>query len=55
MGLEERPCDVDRLLRHCATLYYASWKAYRAAGQPFGNSDVAMLIWFTFDVQTRRN
>lgn len=35
--------------------YRDAWDAYRRAGLPFGDSDVAMLIWFTYQQHTRVN
>lgn len=29
-------------------LYCQAWEAYREAGMPFGSSDDAMIIWYTF-------
>ncbi len=29
-------------------LYCQAWDAYREAGMPFGSSDDAMIIWYTF-------
>jgi hypothetical protein len=29
-------------------LYFHAWDAYREAGMPFGSSDDAMIIWYTF-------
>lgn len=29
-------------------LYCQAWDAYREAGMPFGSSDEAMIIWYTF-------
>lgn len=29
-------------------LYCQAWDAYREAGMPFGSSDNAMIIWYTF-------
>lgn len=31
-------------------LYCQAWDAYREAGTPFGSSDDAMIIWYTFRV-----
>lgn len=35
--------------------YRDAWSAYRIAGLPFGNSDIGMLIWFTYQQETRSN
>ena len=29
-------------------LYCQAWDAYREAGMPFGSSDDAMIVWYTF-------
>lgn len=29
-------------------LYCQAWDAYRQAGMPFGSSDDAMIVWYTF-------
>jgi hypothetical protein len=29
-------------------LYRQAWDAYRTAGCPFGETDEAMLVWYTF-------
>lgn len=41
----------DELRDYCVDLYRETRKAYVAAGCPLGDSDEAMLIWFTFDHQ----
>lgn len=35
--------------------YRDAWSAYRTADLPFGNSDIGMLIWFTYQQATRLN
>lgn len=29
-------------------LYCQAWDAYREVGMPFGSSDNAMIVWYTF-------
>lgn len=29
-------------------IYCQVWEAYRQAGMPFGASDDAMIVWYTF-------
>lgn len=41
----------DELRGYCVDLYQETRNAYEAAGCPLGDSDEAMLIWFTFEHQ----
>lgn len=41
----------DELQGYCLDLYERTRKAYEEAGCPLGESDEAMLVWFTFDYQ----
>lgn len=44
--------NLDRLQKRT---YRDAWEAYTRAGIPFGDSDIAMLIWFTYRQATRAN
>ena len=46
------PANLDRFQQRT---YRDAWNAYRGAGVPFGESDIAMLIWFTYQQDTRSN
>lgn len=35
--------------------YRSAWDLYQKAGCPFGETDMGMLLWFTFDRQTQKN
>jgi hypothetical protein len=41
----------DELQGYCRDLYERTRHAYEEVGCPLGESDEAMLIWFTFDYQ----
>ncbi|MEM1126717.1 MAG: hypothetical protein AAGI71_08700 [Bacteroidota bacterium] len=43
------------LREYLEELYHRAWETYIEAGSPFGESDDAMIIWYEFDRQTRRN
>ena len=34
-------------------LYRQAWDAYRKAGCPYGETDEAMLVWYSFQEETR--
>ncbi|MFB6248003.1 MAG: hypothetical protein ABEL97_05480 [Salinibacter sp.] len=35
------------LQRHALTLYREAWTDYRAVGCPYGETDDAMLVWYS--------
>lgn len=41
----------DELQSYCLDLYRRTRRAYENVGCPLGESDEAMLVWFTFDYQ----
>ncbi len=41
----------DELQEYCQDLYERTRRAYEEAGCPLGETDEAMLVWFTFDYQ----
>ena len=41
----------DELQEYCQDLYERTRQAYEEAGCPLGETDEAMLVWFTFDYQ----
>lgn len=51
-ALSNMSLNVPAELRdYCVDLYRETRIAYEEAGCPLGESDEAMLIWFTFDHQ----
>ncbi len=45
----ERSDDLPGVLHtYGRRLYCEAWTAYAEAGCPFGETDEAMLVWFTF-------
>jgi hypothetical protein len=48
-GSENDPADLPPALEQCAmTLYRQAWAAYRTVDCPYGETDRAMLVWYTF-------
>ncbi|WP_022836237.1 hypothetical protein [Salisaeta longa] len=39
------------LQRYARKVYSDAWDAYTAAGCPFGPTDKAMLVWYTFNIE----
>jgi hypothetical protein len=46
---------APELLPYALNQYKRAWDAYVEAGCPFGESDHAMLLWFTFHQHTSEN
>lgn len=42
----------DVLQAYGDRLYLEAWAAYLKAGCPLGDSDLAMLVWYTFEEPT---
>ncbi len=51
LPLHPSPPDASELspaMRQCArSLYQQAWAEYRNAGSPYGETDEAMLVWYT--------
>ena len=45
---ESSPADLPPALQQYAlTLYQEAWEDYRAVGCPYGETDDAMLVWYS--------
>jgi hypothetical protein len=41
--------SLSSAMEQCArTLYRQAWEAYRTVGCPYGETDEAMLVWYSF-------
>jgi len=48
-GNQDGSMDLSPTLQQCArTLYRQAWDKYRAVGAPYGETDEAMLVWYSF-------
>ena len=55
LGTNSSPdADLPPALRRCArNLYQQAWKKYRDVGCPYGETDEAMLVWYSLHNQSR--
>jgi hypothetical protein len=48
-GDQDGSIDLSPIFQQCArTLYRQAWEEYRAVGAPYGETDKAMLVWYSF-------
>jgi len=54
-GSEDAPANLSPALEQCAmNLYRQAWSAYRTVDCPYGETDKAMLVWYTFQDHPER-
>jgi len=48
-GAQTDSSDLSTTMKECAMdLYRQAWADYRQVGCPYGETDEAMLVWFSF-------
>jgi hypothetical protein len=48
-GSQDESAELPPALERCAlNLYRQAWRAYRTVDCPYGETDEAMLVWYTF-------
>jgi len=54
-GNQRGSTDLCPAMQQCAlNIYRKAWADYRAVGCPYGTTDEAMLVWYSFQSDSER-
>lgn len=54
-GEKNHSTDLSPAMQQCAlNLYRKAWADYQAVGCPYGDTDEAMLVWYSFQEDAGR-